>query len=63
MIFQRMVYLPPIFTIVTQILLGAVLGFKGVILATPLAAVVLVFSRFYRRDVLGDAKVVVHETH
>lgn len=54
MIHERTVYLPPVFTIVTQILLGAVLGIKGFVLATPLAAVLLVLSRFYRRDALGD---------
>jgi predicted PurR-regulated permease PerM len=54
LIFERTVYLPPVFTIITQILLGAVLGMKGIVLATPLAAVVLVLSRAYRRDILGD---------
>jgi predicted PurR-regulated permease PerM len=61
MIQHRMVYLPPFFTIITQILLGMVLGIKGFVLATPLAAVLLVLSRFYRRDVLGDTDVDVHE--
>jgi predicted PurR-regulated permease PerM len=54
LIFERTVYLPPVFTIITQMLLGAVLGMKGIVLATPLAAVVLVLSRAYRRDILGD---------
>lgn len=52
---HRMVYLPPAFTITLQILLGAVLGILGVMFATPLAAVLLVFTRFYRTDLLGDA--------
>ncbi len=52
---HRMVYLPPVFTIITQILLGTLLGILGFVLATPLAAVVLVLSRFYRADVLGDS--------
>lgn len=54
---QRMVYLPPAFTIITQILFGVVLGLLGFVLATPLAAVVLVLTRFYRREILGDPSV------
>jgi predicted PurR-regulated permease PerM len=53
---HRMVYLPPVFTILSQFLLGAALGVIGVVFATPLAAVVLVLSRYYRTDVLGDAR-------
>lgn len=52
---HRMVYLPPAFTITLQILLGAVLGVLGVMFATPLAAVLLVLTRFYRTDLIGDA--------
>jgi predicted PurR-regulated permease PerM len=63
MIHERTVYLPPVFTIVMQVLLGVVLGIKGIVLATPLAAVILVLSRFYRRDVLGDPDVEVHQSH
>jgi predicted PurR-regulated permease PerM len=55
---HRMVYLPPVFTIITQIVLGTLLGVLGFILATPLAAVILVLSRFYREDVLGEPGVV-----
>jgi predicted PurR-regulated permease PerM len=55
---HRMVYLPPVFTIITQVVLGAILGILGFVLATPLAAVLLVLSRFYREDVLGERGVV-----
>jgi predicted PurR-regulated permease PerM len=55
---HRMVYLPPVFTIVMQVVLGKLLGVLGFILATPLAAVVLVLSRFYREDVLGEEGVI-----
>jgi predicted PurR-regulated permease PerM len=55
---HRMVYLPPVFTIVTQVVLGAILGIIGFVLATPLAAAVLVLSRFYREDVLGERGIV-----
>lgn len=51
---ERTVYLPPVVTIVFQVLLGFVVGVTGIIFATPLAAVLLVLSRFYRRDFLGD---------
>ena len=58
LIHERTVYLPPAFTVFFQILLGAVLGVIGIVMATPLAAVLLVLSRFYRRDVLGDRDAV-----
>jgi predicted PurR-regulated permease PerM len=58
---QRMVHLPPAFTIVAQVLLGAVMGLIGFILATPLAAVVLVLTRFYRMDILGDPEAQAME--
>lgn len=51
---RKTVYLPPVFTIISQILLGMVIGMLGFIYATPLAAVVLVMSRFYRMDILED---------
>lgn len=57
MIQHRTVYLPPIFTIISQLLLGTVIGILGFVFATPLAAVVLVLTRFYRSDILGDEHV------
>ncbi|MDQ3309903.1 MAG: hypothetical protein M3497_07225 [Gemmatimonadota bacterium] len=33
---------------------ATVMGLIGFVLATPLAAVVLVLTRFYRMDILGD---------
>ena len=51
---HRMVFLPPGVTILTQILLGTLLGILGFVLATPLAAVLLVLTRFYREDILGE---------
>ncbi|CAN5641645.1 AI-2E family transporter [soil metagenome] len=56
LVHQKTVYLPPVFTIVSQIVLGTVLGALGWILATPLAVVVLVLTAFYRRNLLGDAE-------
>lgn len=54
LIHKRMVYLPPLVTIIFQIMLGTVLGVLGFTLATPVAAVLLVLTRFYRRDILRD---------
>jgi predicted PurR-regulated permease PerM len=55
---HRMVYLPPAFTVLAQILLGSLLGILGFILATPLAAVVMVLTRFYREDLLREPGAV-----
>jgi predicted PurR-regulated permease PerM len=55
MVQQQAVYLPPALTIAVQILLGALFGIPGLILATPLAAVGLVLVRMlYVEDMLGD---------
>lgn len=54
LVHQRTVYLPPVFTIVFQILLGFAVGLLGFVLATPLGAVLLVLHRWYRRDVVRD---------
>ncbi|CAN5665416.1 AI-2E family transporter [soil metagenome] len=54
---HRTVFLPPVFTVIAQILLGTLLGILGFIFATPLAAAVLVLTRFYRTDILGDREV------
>ncbi|TVP43213.1 MAG: AI-2E family transporter [Gemmatimonadales bacterium] len=56
LVHQQTVYLPPVFTIVSQILLGTVLGVLGWILATPIAVVLLVLTAFYRRHLLGDVE-------
>lgn len=55
LVFQRMVHLPPALTIAGQLLLGAIFGVLGFILATPLTAVLLVAVQLlYVEDVLGD---------
>jgi predicted PurR-regulated permease PerM len=54
-VFKKTVHLPPVLTIVAQILLGAIFGFIGIILATPLMAVGIVLVRMiYVEDVIGD---------
>jgi predicted PurR-regulated permease PerM len=53
---QRAVYLPPVLLLATQLSLGVLVGFLGVVLATPLAAAAMVaVQMLYVRDVLGDS--------
>jgi predicted PurR-regulated permease PerM len=42
---RRAVYIPPALTIVSQVLMGTLLGFLGLALATPVAAVSLVLVK------------------
>lgn len=52
---RRTVELPPAVTILSMAVLGALFGALGLVVATPLVAVVLVIVReVYVRDVLGD---------
>jgi predicted PurR-regulated permease PerM len=55
LVLKRIIHLPPVVTVVSQLLGGALLGLPGIALATPAAAVgqVLV-KRVYREDVLGE---------
>lgn len=51
---QRAVYLPPATQLLAQVILGILVGILGVMLATPLAAALLVVVRMlYVHDVLG----------
>lgn len=52
---ERAVKLPPVLTILALALLGVIFGVLGLLLATPLLAVVLVLVKMlYVEDVLGD---------
>jgi predicted PurR-regulated permease PerM len=56
MVFRRTVHLPPVLTIISQVLLGAMFGIVGVILATPLMAAGLSLAKMvYVEDTLGDS--------
>lgn len=55
LILQRLVYIPPVLTILAQVLLGTLIGIVGIAMATPLAAVLVVAAKVYRRDMLGEA--------
>lgn len=55
LVYQKTVRLPPALTLGSQVLAGALFGLPGFMLATPLAAVVMVAVRLmYVQDVLGD---------
>jgi predicted PurR-regulated permease PerM len=55
---QRAVELPPVVTIIAVVLMGKLFGVLGLLLATPLAAVVLVLVKLlYVEDTLGDRTI------
>lgn len=56
LLYERTVYLPPVVTILAQVVLFSMLGALGIVLATPLAAVGLVWVKMlYVEQVLGDS--------
>ncbi len=60
LIHKRMGSLPPVLTFFAQISMGILLGIPGLILATPLAAAMLVLVKMiYIEDLLGD-RIEVH---
>ncbi|EEF61454.1 AI-2E family transporter [Pedosphaera parvula] len=47
--------LPPVLTLIAMVLFGSLFGFMGVLLATPMLAVIMVLiKKLYIEDVLGD---------
>jgi predicted PurR-regulated permease PerM len=53
---QRTAFLPPVLTLLAQVLLGVLSGIIGILVATPLIAATLVLVKMlYVEDVLGDA--------
>ena len=53
---QRTVSLPPAVTLTSVLIFGVLFGFLGLLVATPLAAVILVLvRRLYIEDTLGDS--------
>lgn len=52
---QREVSLPPVLSLTSQILLASLFGFLGLVMATPMAAIILVLVKMlYVEDVLGE---------
>ena len=61
---QRAVSLPPAVLIVAQLLLGALFGLLGLLLATPVAVAAIVLCQaFYVQDVLGDSVRLLRADH
>ncbi len=59
---RQTVELPPALTVVAQLALGIIIGGLGLVLATPLLAVVVVLVQtVYIEDVLGDKNTEVNE--
>ncbi|MCZ7574449.1 MAG: AI-2E family transporter [Ardenticatenaceae bacterium] len=59
---REAVALPPAFTISGQVLMGALLGFRGLVFAVPLlAASLVVVKMLYIEDVLGEPAEVEGE--
>lgn len=64
MIERRTVELPPVLTIASQLALTIMVGAVGLILATPILAVVMVLVQtLYIEDVLGDRDIETKEKH
>ena len=64
MIERRTVELPPVLTIASQLALTLLVGAVGLILATPILAVVMVLVQtLYIEDVLGDKNIEAEEKH
>jgi predicted PurR-regulated permease PerM len=60
---RETVELPPALTVIFQIALSIILGGLGLVLATPLLAVVMVLiQKVYIEGVLGDSDIEVNET-
>jgi predicted PurR-regulated permease PerM len=59
---RRMVSLPPVALLVAQLTIGYLFGLLGLLLATPLAVVIIVLVQIlYIRNVLGDPIRVLGE--
>lgn len=57
---KRAVFIPPAFLFTAQVIMGVIAGAIGVVLATPLAVVIIVFiQKLYIHDILGDTVVML----
>lgn len=60
---RRTVHLPPALTVLAMVVLTAVFGIGGVLIATPLVAVLMVgTARIYVQDILGDREAATPST-
>lgn len=64
LISKRMVSMPPALLIAVQVIMGALMGLMGVLLATPLAvALIVIIQMLYIEDVLGDRVRLIGDRH
>lgn len=64
MIQQNAVDMPPAALLIAQLMMGALFGLLGLLLATPLAVVAIVLTQMlYLQDVLGDQIEVLGQGH
>jgi predicted PurR-regulated permease PerM len=55
MIQRSAVSLPPVFLLLVQLAMGVLFGALGLLLATPLAVILVISTQmFYIEDILGD---------
>jgi predicted PurR-regulated permease PerM len=61
-VFQKVtVYVPPAMTLITEVLMGAIFGVLGVVMAAPMIAIMIVlYQMMYRENVLGDLGASEH---
>jgi predicted PurR-regulated permease PerM len=61
---RRVISLPPAVLLTAQVLMGVLFGLFGILLATPLAVVVIItIQMLYVQDVLGDSVQLLGEPH
>ena len=61
---RRVISLPPAILLAAQVLMGVLFGLFGILLATPLAVVIIIaIQMLYVQDVLGDSVQLLGEPH
>ena len=59
---KRAVFVPPAFLFTAQIMMGVIAGALGLVLATPLAVLMIVaVQKLYIHDILGDTVIMLGE--
>jgi predicted PurR-regulated permease PerM len=58
LLFSESIKLPPVMVLLGQIIAGALFGFIGILLAVPIAAILMIIvQEVYIKDVLGDVSL------
>lgn len=59
---KRAVFIPPAFLFTAQVMMGVIAGAVGLVLATPMAVVMIVaVQKLYIHDILGDTVIILGE--